>query len=64
MCDALKNDEFKNLIDSTWALIGHERVATSDIRKALFSRETVNRYPDLYERIDIYRKFGLGLLDL
>jgi predicted metal-dependent phosphoesterase TrpH len=64
VCDALKNDEFKNLIDSTWALIGHEKVATSDIRKALFSRETVNRYPDLYERIDIYRKFGLGLLDL
>ncbi|MGB9683138.1 MAG: PHP domain-containing protein, partial [bacterium] len=53
ICEKLKDPEFRNLIDSTWALIAHERLATKDINKGLFSRETIERYPDLNKRIEI-----------
>lgn len=58
ICTALRNEEFKNLIDSTWALIGHEYMATLDKSKGLFSDETVAKYPDLNERIREYCKIG------
>lgn len=58
VCSALKNKEFKNLIESTWALIGHEIAATQDRRKGFFSGETVEKYPDLSERIKVYYKIG------
>lgn len=58
VCVAMRNEEFKNLIDSTWALIGHEKIATKDINKGMFSRETLRKYPSLEERIKIFKKFG------
>lgn len=58
ICEALREAEFKNLIDSTWALIGHETVATENIHRSLFSKETVDRYPDLDRRIQIYSDIG------
>jgi hypothetical protein len=58
VCEALKNAEFSNLLDSTWALIGHEKVATEDIEKGMFSEQTVAKYPDLNERIKIYKDIG------
>lgn len=58
VCEALKNDEFKNLIDSTWALIGHEKEATEDLNKGMFSKETIDKYPDMNERIRVYKTFG------
>ncbi len=61
VCDALENDEFKNLIESTWALIGHERAATGDITKAMFSKETVSQYPNLDERIKVYSGIGKNM---
>ncbi|HHW00836.1 MAG TPA: PHP domain-containing protein [Clostridiaceae bacterium] len=58
ICTALRNEEFRNLIDSTWALIGHEYMATQDKSKGLFSDETIARYPDLNERIKEYCRIG------
>jgi len=58
VCIAMRNEEFKNLIDSTWALIGHEKIATEDISKGMFSKETIRKYPNLEERIKIFKKFG------
>ena len=58
VCSALRNEEFKNLIDSTWALIGHEKAATGILAEGMFSEETVNKYPDLDERIAIYKVKG------
>jgi len=58
VCEALKNEEFSNLIDSTWALIGHEISATRDINNGLFSQSTVCKYPNLYDRIELYKKIG------
>lgn len=57
-CPALKNPEFKNLIDSTWALIGHEKAATENINQGMFSKETISKYPNLNERITVYQKIG------
>ncbi len=60
ICNALRQAEFRNLIDSTWALIGHEKSATEDIRKGMFSLRTVSKVPDLNERIQIYKKIGMA----
>jgi hypothetical protein len=59
VCEEMRNDEFKNLKDSTWALIGHEIAATEDITKGMFSDETISRYPNLNERINIFKNIGL-----
>jgi len=59
ICTAMRDEEFKNLIDSTWALIGHEKITAEDIRKAMFSKEIIERYPDLDKRIQAYRCIGL-----
>jgi len=58
ICEKLKLEEFRNLIESTWALIGHEISATEDLSKGMFSDETKKRYPDLNERIKIYAEIG------
>jgi len=62
VCDAYKKPEFRNLVDSTWALIGHEGAATQNIDDGMFSRKTVENYPDLSERIRVYKKIGLTSL--
>ncbi|MCL6591271.1 MAG: PHP domain-containing protein [Firmicutes bacterium] len=59
VCDALLKPEFQNLIDSTWALIGHEKTATQDIRNGMFSEKTLRQYPDLNERIQVFKEIGL-----
>lgn len=60
ICDAYKKPDFRNLIDSTWALIGHEKAATEDIEDGMFSQRTIKKYPDLEERIEVYKKKGLA----
>ena len=47
----MRDEKYRNLLDSTWALIGHELIATEDITRGMFSEETINKYPDLEERI-------------
>lgn len=58
ICKALEDPKFANLITATWALIGHEKEATKDLNNGIFSKETVNKYPDLKERLDIYAELG------
>jgi hypothetical protein len=58
VCEALRKPEFRNLIQSTWALIGHEKAATLNIKQAMFSEETVSKYPDLQTRVEIYAAMG------
>ncbi|MDP4133633.1 MAG: PHP domain-containing protein [Bacillota bacterium] len=61
ICKALEKPEFANLIDSTWALIGHEHMSTEDINKSMFAEETIAKYPSLEERVNAYKKIGLSL---
>ena len=60
VCTAMRGEKFKNLFDSTWALVGHELVSTEDVSKGLFTEETIELYPDLKERIQVYKKIGLN----
>ena len=55
VCEAMRDTAFRNLVDSTWALIGHERMATLDLSKGMFSEKTVKEHPSLEERTQIYR---------
>ncbi len=59
VCEALKNEAFDNLIDSTWALIGHEKSASQNIKNGMFSKEVLSVFPDLKERVKIFKKAGL-----
>ena len=59
ICQALDNPLFENLIDSTWALIGHEIAATKDISDGMFSSKTISKYSDLKKRIEVYKKIGI-----
>jgi hypothetical protein len=60
ICKAMENKEFDNLKDATWALIGHEKAATEDNSKGMFSEDTVKRYPSLQDRINVFKEIGLG----
>ncbi|HZK27591.1 MAG TPA: PHP domain-containing protein, partial [Thermoclostridium sp.] len=59
ICEALKDPDFKNLTDATWALIGHEIAATGDPDKAMFSKESDKIFLDLNERIQYYKNIGM-----
>lgn len=55
ICEAMRDGFFSNLIDATWALIGHERQASIDLDKNMFSDKITRVYPDLAQRINYYK---------
>lgn len=58
-CAALANERYSHLIDSTWALIGHEYISSKEgLDKGMFSKETIAKYPDLKERIKAFAEIG------
>jgi hypothetical protein len=57
-CKALGNPEFKHLITSTWALIGHERSSEMNTREGIFSKKSIKNYPDLESRLAYFEKIG------
>lgn len=60
VCVAMRNPVFNNLIDSTWALIGHEKQATINQNYGMFSEQVIEEIPSLYERINYYKKKGIS----
>jgi hypothetical protein len=58
ICPILSKPEFSHLIDSTWALIGHEHEATRDVEQSMFSPSSKFRYPDLKQRIADFARKG------
>ncbi|MBQ2695983.1 MAG: PHP domain-containing protein [Clostridia bacterium] len=58
-CEKLQDPKFSHLIDATYALIGHETKATENLSLGMFSKETKEKYPDIKERMKIYRAYGL-----
>lgn len=58
VCEAMRDNFFKNLIDSTWALIGHEKQASINLNKGMFSEETIKAYPALTNRISHFMKMA------
>ena len=58
-CAALALPEYKHLIDSTWALIGHEYISNErGIEYGMFAERSVKETPDLNERIKKFAAFG------
>ena len=59
ICEKIETPEFEHLIDSAWALIGHELLCTKNgISSGMFSDETIAKLPDLHERIKYYAEKG------
>jgi hypothetical protein len=59
-CPEIRQDQFRHLIQSTWALIGHEAAATEDPERGMFAPEVLRRTPDLQGRIEKFARFGLA----
>ena len=58
ICPALADPAYAHLAKATYALIGHEKAATEDITRSMFSDETKAKYPSLDERISVYAAIG------
>ena len=58
-CAALALPEYSHLIDSTWALIGHEAISSEKgVEYGMFSKKSIEQTPDLNERIKKFAKIG------
>jgi hypothetical protein len=60
-CPEVLRDEFRHLLDTTWALIAHERLASVDRRYGLFSEGSPLGSLPLAERLAAYAAFGKKL---
>lgn len=58
VCEAMRDEFFSPLIAATWALIGHEKQASIDLDKSMFSATTVKLYPNLAQRISHYMELA------
>ncbi len=59
ICEKLREPEFKHLIDSTWALIGHEKMATENLDSGMFAKNTKEKYPAIKDRVAYFKKIGM-----
>jgi hypothetical protein len=60
-CPQILDPEFRHLIDSTWALIAHEKLAAADGRYALFRDDNPFAGRPLSERLRIYAEVGSAI---
>ncbi len=58
VCQHLMRSEFSHLIESAWALIGHEKAATRRLEEGMFTEKTIAAYPALSERIAHFAAIG------
>lgn len=58
ICEVMKDPKLYNLVDSAWALIGHEYLSEKEPDGGFLSTKTIKKYPDLYERIRAFRETG------
>lgn len=58
ICKAMENPDFENLIDSTWAIIGHEKEASKNIQHSMFSKESNSRFDTLEEKVSYFKEKG------
>ncbi len=59
-CEEILRPEFRHLIDATWALIAHEKLATVSPQYSLFSAESPVS-GDLFSRIETYARIGRAI---
>ncbi len=63
VCQAQRDPAFRNLHDAAWALIAHELRSTEDREQGLFSARSVERWPDLNDRIAAFARFGREMFE-
>jgi len=63
ICEAMRDPMFSNLFDAAWALIGHERLASEQLAKGMFSSQTTDLIPALTDRIVYFRDAAMKLYE-
>jgi len=58
VCDKIETPGFKHLIDSAWALVGHESASAEGLEEGMFSKETIARIPSLENRIEFFAELA------
>jgi len=58
LCEAMKDESFRNLIDSAWALIGHELAASENPDMAMFSKASDKKFLALQDKVRYYKDIG------
>ena len=58
ICEKIETPEFRHLIGTAWALIGHELASEQDLSGGMFSAETQARLPDLNDRIKFFEELA------
>lgn len=58
ICEQNSEEQKKFFNDSTWAIIGHEKLAEQNLADSIISDETIRKYPDLNARIEYYKTIG------
>ncbi len=61
VCEAQRDPEFSNLYDATWALIAHEWRATENPEDGFFSQKSIEKWPELNDRIAAFSQFGQAM---
>ncbi len=61
VCEAQRDPEFNNLYDATWALIAHEWRATENPDDGFFSAKSIEKWPELNDRIAAFSQFGQAM---
>jgi hypothetical protein len=59
ICKQLKEPRL-HLIDTTWALVGHEKAATKDLENGMFTDDAKLAAEQMKARIEKYKTIGLG----
>jgi hypothetical protein len=59
ICKQLKDERYSHLIDTTWALVGHEIAATQNLENGMFASGNKPDMSGMKERIEKYKKIGL-----
>ncbi len=59
ICKQLKEPAFLHLIDTTWALVGHEISVTQDRRNGMFADDTALNMREIQQRIKKYKSIGI-----
>jgi hypothetical protein len=62
ICAQLKKPKFSHLIDTTWALVGHEISATQDREKGIFADNSEMNMKKIKMRIKKYKAIGIKQL--
>jgi hypothetical protein len=60
ICAQLKKPKFSHLIDTTWALVGHEISMTRNKQKGMFSDHIDLNMQQVKRRVQKFKKIGLS----